>query len=237
MPRQDILIAIDGPAGSGKSTTARLLARALGVPHLNTGALYRAVTWALLKRGIWPGEPERISEVLDALRLELRPAPEGFRIWVDGQDVTDALYQPEVAAHASEVSALPEVRAWLLDRQRALGEAGGLVVEGRDIGTVVFPDADLKVFLVADLRERARRRWQELHSQGVEISPEQVEAELRKRDERDAMRPIAPLRPAADARILDTTALSVEEQVACILQWAREIRRIRYGIAEISEAK
>ncbi|MCS7081494.1 MAG: (d)CMP kinase [Bacteroidetes bacterium] len=228
--RRDILIAIDGPAASGKSTTARLVAERLGLRYVNTGALYRAVTWALLARGIWPAHPERISEFLSLLDLELQESPMGLRVLIDSQDVTEMLQLPEVSAHVSAVSALPEVRSWLLQIERALGAEGGVVFEGRDIGTVVFPEAELKVFLTAELAERARRRWRELRERGSLVSLEEVEAELRNRDAQDATRTLAPLRPAPDAKLLDTTLLSVAEQVERIVQWAEEARRARQAV-------
>ncbi len=213
------VITIDGPAGSGKSTTARAVARRIGLRHLDSGALYRALTYVLL-RGDVP--PERWDEVgegeLDAIPLEIRPEGSGFRVLLDGEPLDEELRTEAVTEHVSRAARLPAVRARLLGLQRDAGREGGLVADGRDMGTVVFPDADLKVYLTADLEERARRR---LAERGAEDpSPDRVETEkdrIRARDVRDAGRRISPLRRAKDAVEIDTTELDFEAQVERIV--------------------
>jgi CMP/dCMP kinase len=213
-----VLVAIDGPAGAGKSTVARALAHELGFTYLNSGAMYRCVALAALERG--RGElPERegaLGEIARALTIKLRGGAElgaSGLVLLDGRDVSDAIRAPEVSGAASVVAADPAVRDALVAKQRELIAHGDLVAEGRDIGTVVAPDAELKVFLTADPRERARRRAAEL---GTDI--ETVLAEQTMRDERDTVRAHSPLQAAPDAVVLDTTGLSVEEVVQAIVE-------------------
>lgn len=225
MEREDgIIVALDGPAGSGKSSTAREAARRLGYRHLDSGAFYRALTLAALRAGIDPEGWEALDEeALEGLGVEAVPAERGYRMRVGGEDAGDAIRSPEVNAHVSRMAAVPAVRAWLLGALREAGRRGGLVADGRDIGTVVFPDADLKVFLVCDPCERARRR---LRERGVEAPTQaEVDAEaerLQGRDALDSGRAVAPLRRADDAVDLDTTALGFEEQVERVVRLARE---------------
>jgi len=219
-----ITIAIDGPAASGKSSTARAVAAALGYRHLDSGAFYRAVTWALQRSGV-PGDEwaslgaDRIAD----LGVAGRPGDHGFLVTVGGRDPGAAIRSSEVTAAVSHVAALPGVRAWLLGALRQAGQGGGLVADGRDIGTVVFPDAELKVFLVCAPEERALRR---LRERGTEEHDEAaIRAEARKLVERDALdsqRALAPLMRAADAIQLDTTALDFEAQVRVIVRLAEE---------------
>ncbi|HEX8273207.1 MAG TPA: 3-phosphoshikimate 1-carboxyvinyltransferase [Longimicrobiaceae bacterium] len=219
-----IVIAIDGPAGSGKSSTAKAAAAALGYRHLDSGAFYRAITLAALRAGI-PVErwPALSAEELDALGVEGVPADPGFRMTLGGEDVSQAIRAPEVNAHVSHMAAVPAVREWLMGALRDAGARGALVADGRDIGTVVFPDAELKVFLVCAPEERARRR---LREQGAEdLSDDAVRAEAGRLEGRDAIdsgRAVAPLLKAADAVQLDTTALDFGEQVEAIVRLARE---------------
>jgi cytidylate kinase len=197
-----MVIAIDGPAGAGKSTVARALARELGFGYLNSGAMYRCV--ALLALADPGAEPARLAA---AARIEL-----GERVLLDGRDVTAAIRSPEVSEKASHVAADPAVRAALVTKQRELIAGGDWVAEGRDIGTVVAPDAELKVFLTADAQERARRRALELG-----VDPAEIHGELNARDERDSTRTHSPLRPAPDAVVLDTTGMGVGEAVERII--------------------
>jgi cytidylate kinase len=218
-----IVIALDGPAGSGKSSTAREVARRLGYRHLDSGAFYRAITLAALRAGIPPERwPALTHDELDRLDVHGRPSGEGYALSVAGMDVTAGIRSPEVNAHVSPMAAVGAVREWLMDALREAGARGGLVADGRDIGTVVFPDAELKVFLVADPRERARRR---LREQGVaEPEDDEVDAEtarLQGRDETDSTRAVAPLARAGDAILLDTTALTFDAQVDEIVRLAR----------------
>jgi cytidylate kinase len=218
-----MIIAIDGPAGSGKSSTAKAVARRLGFRHLDSGAFYRAITHAALQRAI-PAEQwsELDSATLDSFAITAESFGEGFLFRVAGEDVTNEIRSPEVNAHVSRMAAVPAVRAWLMDLLRAVGEATSVVSDGRDIGTVVFPHADLKIFLVAQSEIRARRRLAEMGSD----SPTTVEVQneidrLGKRDLADSSRETAPLRQAEDAIVVDTSGLSFEEQVDRIVDLAQ----------------
>jgi cytidylate kinase len=204
-----VVIAIDGPAGAGKSTVARAVADRLGFTYLDTGAMYRSVALAVLERG---GDPADLAPFLE---IHL-----GERITLDGEDVTEAIRRPEVSARASEVAAIPAVRAAMVDKQRALMATGDWVAEGRDIGTVVAPDAAVKVFLTAHEDERARRRAVEL---GLDEAA--VLADQRERDERDRTRDASPLVPAPGAVELDTTGLTIDEVVGRIAGMAQAVRR------------
>jgi cytidylate kinase len=221
--RDGIIVAIDGPAGSGKSSTARAVAAELGYRHLDSGALYRAITLAALDAAIplaqWPGIT---AECLDEFQVALRPVEREYRIFVGGADVHDRIRSPEVNAHVSSIAALPPVRDWLLGALRDAGRHGGLVADGRDIGTVVFPDAELKIFLVCAPAERARRRLAERGRS--EPSERELRAEtsrLLERDRRDESRDTAPLLRAPDAVLLDTTGLAFAAQVRAIVALAR----------------
>jgi 3-phosphoshikimate 1-carboxyvinyltransferase len=241
-PPRPPVVTLDGPAGSGKSSTARAVARELGYLHLDSGALYRAVTLALLEEAEKEADTTRgtagadeapplhaegvTEERLRAFRIRLERTPEGFRVRIGDRLPGEALRAPRVTNRVSQVAALPAVRRWLLEAQRETAAAGGVVADGRDMGTVVFPGAEVKVFLVADLEERARRRLLETEGEAAAGDPERVEAEARRlarRDQEDRERAEAPLRPAADARTLDTTRLDFEEQVAAIVEMVREV--------------
>jgi CMP/dCMP kinase len=196
-----MIVAIDGPAGAGKSTVARSLATRLGFRYLDTGAMYRALTWLALEEGIALDDGAALGGLAEAAQISF----EGERVLIREEDVTDAIRLPEIDRVVSTVARHPEVRAVMRDRQRELAQQGDVVIEGRDIGTVVCPDAEVKVYLVADAAERARRRVAER----PEIGAEALATDLRMRDERDA----AQMRPAADAETIDTTDLSVAEVV------------------------
>lgn len=215
------IIAIDGPMGSGKSTVARGVAQRLGYRYINTGSMYRAVAREALRRGISPQDAEGLGEIARGLAMEFRDTPDGQRLIVHGEDVTEALTDPEVSEAASLVSAHPPVREALVARQRRLGAVGGVVMEGRDIGTVVFPDAEVKVFLNASLQERARRRYEELRRKGVEVQFEELRVAEEARDRRDRERAHSPLRVAEDAVVVDTTGKSADEVVEEVLAVCR----------------
>ncbi len=203
------IVAIDGTAASGKSTTAREAAKRLSFTYIDTGAMYRVVTLKAIRDGVDLSDGGALAELADRTDITIR----GERIFLDGEDVTEQIRLPEVDRRVSLVSSYPEVRKRLVETQRRLGMRGRIICEGRDIGTVVFPDAHLKIFLVADLSERARRRKEELGQRGVELSQEQVEAELSRRDSFDSSRETSPLVRAHDAVLIDTTELTIEEEV------------------------
>jgi len=216
--RNKPVVAIDGPAASGKSTTARMVARRLGYLWVDTGAMYRALALKALREGIRPDDRERLKEMVDRTDVYLEERDGGLRVFLDGEDVTEAIRSPEVTRAVSWVCTFPFVRQAMMRLQREMACGGGVVMEGRDIGTVVVPDAEVKVFLDADIKERARRRWKELGERGVNVSLEEVERELAERDRKDAEREHAPLRRAPDAIVVDTTDLSIDEQVDRIVQ-------------------
>ena len=220
----DVVVAIDGPAGSGKSTVARRVAERAGLRYLDTGATYRALTLALLRRGVPVDDPEAVAGAAKAvdLTLELPPGPAGAaRVLLDGTEPGPALRAPEVNASVSTVAAVPEVRELLVGLQRSLVGVGGIVVEGRDIGTVVWPDADVKVFLTASEHERVRRR-----SGDTEGGGETAET-LARRDAIDSGRAASPTRAADDALIIDSTTRSVDQVVAQLLQLIEAARATR----------
>ena len=217
MKRARPIIAIDGPVGAGKSTVADRLARALGFEYVNTGAMYRAVAVAARAAGIDADDPE-VERKLDALLAGTRIDFSDGRISLDGRDISAEIGSPEIGESASRLSTLGVVRARMRDLQRAAGARGGVVMEGRDIGTAVFPDAEFKFFLDASPEVRAERRWRELAARGVKITPEEVLAQLRERDRRDSERELAPLIPAPDAIVIDASRLGVDEVVALMAQ-------------------
>ncbi|MBV9947953.1 MAG: (d)CMP kinase [Myxococcales bacterium] len=215
------IVAIDGPAGAGKSTVARRLAETLDYTLVDTGAIYRAVALAAERAGVSWGDGRAVAELAQALVARRGLVFEsggggdarGVRVWLDGEDVAQSIRTASIASGASQVSAHPAVRDALLELQRQAGRAGGVVLEGRDIGTVVFPDAEVKFFLTARPEVRARRRHEELSAKGTAATFEQTLAEVLRRDARDTERPVAPLRRADDATLLDNSDISVDETV------------------------
>lgn len=217
-----ILIAIDGPAGSGKSTTAKLVAQKLGYIYLDTGAMYRAITLKVLISGVDPSDEEEIVRLTEKSSISFDDNGGKVRVILDGSDVTEKIRAEEITKTVSLISSYPGVRKILVEKQREIGSRKGCVVDGRDIGTVVFPHADLKFFMVADIMERARRRQAELSESGTELPIVQVVNELKVRDMKDSTREASPLKKADDAIEIDTTNLTIEEQVAKILNYADE---------------
>ncbi len=219
-----LTIAIDGPSSAGKGTVARGVARKLGYRYVDTGAMYRAVAWAAERRRIPWTDAEGVGAVARGIAVDFRWDGEVQRVFCDGVDVTAAIRTAEMGAGASAVSMHPPVRSALLGAQQALAAGGGVVMDGRDIGTVVLPDADLKVFLDATLEERARRRHAELTANGESVTLEFVADALASRDEQDRSRPTAPLKVAEDAIRLDTTRLSIAQAIAEVIRLAESRR-------------
>jgi CMP/dCMP kinase len=218
-----LIVAIDGPAGAGKSTTARLLAERLGYALLDTGAIYRTMALRARERGIAWDDGPGVAALADGLEISFQLEGTINRVFANGADLTSAIRTPEISDGASRVSSLPEVRAALLGLQRRIGGQGGVVVEGRDIGTVVFPSAEAKFFLTASTDERARRRVAELRAAGKPADEQKTRAELVERDERDSTRAAAPLRRADDAIEIDSSALGADEVVS---QMAERVAKI-----------
>jgi cytidylate kinase len=217
-----LIIAIDGPAASGKSTTAKLVASRLGYLHVDTGAMYRAMTLKVLEKGIDPQDAKAVALVARTTRIRLVPKDGGSRVELDGVDVSEKIRTPAVTKTASAVSMVPEVRQLMVEEQREMGKRGAIVLEGRDIGSVVFPNADVKIFMLAHPRERAVRRSKELAAKGITTKIDELEREIAERDNKDMNRSLSPLMRADDAILLDTTALTIEEQVEFIVKKAKE---------------
>ncbi len=218
-------IAIDGPAASGKSTLAQRLAEALGYLYFDTGVMYRAVTWAALQRGLPLEDEQALTQLAEEVRIDVRPPTQddgrAYDVLLDGEDVTWAIRRPEVDRWVSVVAAHPGVRRALTAQQRRIGQRGRVVMVGRDIGTVVLPEADLKIFLDASVEERARRRYEERRRRGEEVAFDEVLADMRRRDTLDASRDVAPLRPAEDAIIVQSDGMDAEGVFAYVMQLVR----------------
>ena len=218
-----IRVAVDGPSGAGKSTLARAAAAALGFLYVDTGAIYRTVGLSVRDRGVDPGDEAAVAEMLPPLRIELRYDGEGGqRMFLNGRDVSGEIRLPEISWYASAVSALPVVRAYLMETQRDLARKHDVIMDGRDIGTVVLPDAEVKVFLTASAQARAERRCRELEERGTPQPFEEVLRDIEDRDFRDTHREAAPLRRAEDAALLDTSALDFRQSLEALLEIIRE---------------
>ena len=218
-----ISIAIDGPSGAGKSTISRKAAEKFGFIYVDTGAIYRTIGLAAKTHGVSLEDKKAITAMLPELDIELRYNENGEqRMYLDGTDVSQDIRLPEVSMLASAVSAIPEVRAFLVDMQRGMAQKHDVIMDGRDIGTVILPDADLKIFLTADVTDRARRRWDELRDKGMDKPFDEVLDEMKRRDEQDTARAAAPLKAAGDAVVLDTSGNTLEQSVAEVCRLIEE---------------
>lgn len=218
-----ITIAIDGPAASGKSTTARLLAKKLGYIYIDTGAMYRAATLAVLEQNVDIDDESAVEQVVRMSRVTIALADDGQRTFLDDKDVTHLLRSPKIDKAISAVSSYAGVRRVMVEQQRELAGEGGVIMDGRDIGTVVLPEADLKVFMMASIEARANRRVKELMKKGVPVDADEVRNDISRRDRLDSTRDQSPLKRADDARDLDNSGLSIDQQVNIILEWAMEL--------------
>ena len=217
-----IRIAIDGPGGAGKSTISKAVAQKLGIVYVDTGALYRTIGLYVKSVGVDPTDREGVSRCLDDIKIELKYENGKQCVYLNGTDHGDAIRTPEMSMYASAVSAIPEVRAFLLDTQRDIAKRNSVIMDGRDIGTVILPDADVKIFLTASNECRAKRRYDELIAKGRDVRYEDVLAEMNQRDEQDSSREVAPATAAADAVLLDNTGLSFDESVEAVISLARK---------------
>ena len=218
-----ISVAIDGPSGAGKSTLARAAAARFGFIYVDTGAIYRTVGLAAARAGLPLGAEEGVLALLPELDIRFGYAEDGAQhMYLNGEDVSGLIRTPEISMRASEVSAMPEVRAFLLEMQRNLARTHDVIMDGRDIGTVVLPQADLKIFLTASVEERARRRCRELQARGAQVDLATIQAEIAQRDYADSHRSAAPLRKAADAVVVDTSQMDREESLAALITLAKE---------------
>lgn len=219
-----MIVAIDGPAGAGKSTVARAVALRLGVAYLDTGAMYRAIAWLALERGVGASDGEALAALARDNPIGIEPTDDGDRVRVAGRDVTEAIRLPAVAAEVSEVSAHPGVRREVVAAQRALLAEGDWVSDGRDVGSVVCPHADLKIFLTASLDERARRRRADLRARGIVLDEDRVREDLRRRDHLDSTRESSPLRVAEGAVVVDSSALGADEVADLVVSLVDDLR-------------
>jgi cytidylate kinase len=218
-----IVVAIDGPAGSGKSTIARLAAKRLGFKYLDTGAMYRAVTLLALRRNVNLEDGRSLAEAARSMEFELNDPDEGLRLLIDGEDISLEIRGPDVDKWVSLVSSHREVREYLVGLQREMGRSGGVVCEGRDIGTVVFPEAPVKFFVTAAPDVRAGRRKRQLGRAAEDMSEDDIEREMDRRDKQDSSRDLSPLSRASDAMLLDTTQLTIEEEVKQVVETVRRL--------------
>jgi cytidylate kinase len=211
-----MIIAIDGPAGSGKSSTAKAVAARLGITYLDTGAMYRAITLKCLRQGIRYDDDEALKNLVSSTSIAFTGVPPDLKVWLDGENVTDAIRSDEVTKNVSDYCAPAVVREALVEQQRHIGRENSVVCEGRDIGTVVFPEADLKFYMVASVEERAKRRQKDFEKLGVQKSINELIKDITVRDHKDSTRENSPLRKASDAEEIDTTGMTLEQQVELI---------------------
>ena len=223
-----MIVTIDGPAASGKSTTARLVAKELGWLYLDTGAMYRALTVKVLREKVSLEDTQRIAHLAETTVIDLVPSEDGVKAILDGEEVTSDIRHPDVDRAVGPVCEIPMVRNIMVSLQRRMSENREVIAEGRDMGTVVFPDAELKFYVVATLDERTRRRQRDLAAQGIHLSQEQIKDEIEKRDRRDSSREMSPLRKAEDAILLNTTEMEIDAQVQFVVDKIRQ--SVKYGL-------
>ncbi|REB09885.1 (d)CMP kinase [Sporosarcina sp. BI001-red] len=221
-----IQIAIDGPAAAGKSTIAKITANKLGYTYIDTGAMYRALTYKALKEHIDVYDDDSLSRLLERIVIELSPTEEGQIVWVDGEDVTEAIRSQEVTSNVSATAAQPQVRELMVEKQRSLATTKGVVMDGRDIGTAVLPNAELKIFMTASVEERATRRFAENSKRGIDRPMEELCQDIASRDKADTERIASPLKQASDAIFIDTTSMSIEQVADTIIQYAEKRRHL-----------
>lgn len=227
MKKNGLVIAIDGPSGAGKSTAARHLAERLGYIYIDTGAMYRAIGWKAKREGIDPADETRLADLCSRTEITIKKDNSDPRFSVNGIDVTGEIRTPEMGMMASAVSKSPAVRARLLTLQRELGRGGGVVMDGRDIGTVVFPDADVKFYLEASAGERGKRRYLELKAKGMDVDRAQITKEIEERDRQDSGRALAPLKKADDALLIDSSAMSIDDVLDRMLSEIKKVKQTR----------
>ena len=214
----DMQIAIDGPSGAGKSSVAKTVAKKMGIIYVDTGALYRTVGYYIKEQGIAPTDAENVVEQLPNINIEMKYVDNEQVVYLNGVNLGDAIRQPEISMYASAVSAIPEVRAFLLNTQRDIAKSNSVIMDGRDIGTVILPDADVKIFLTASLENRAQRRYDELSAKGICVNFDDVLREMEERDANDSGRSVAPAVAAKDAIILDNTGFTVEQSSDAVME-------------------
>lgn len=217
-----ITVAIDGPAGAGKSSVAKMVANRLHYLYIDTGAMYRAFTWAMLERHVDIEDEQTVRQLTDSIQIRLEPGADICRVYADGQEITEEIRTPFISSHVSQVAALAVVRTKLVQLQRDMAKGGGVILDGRDIGTVVLPRADLKIYLTASVAARARRRFLELKEKGSTETLEDIEASIAARDDMDSHRAVSPLKRADDAVLVDNSNLTLEETVDCICRMIEE---------------
>lgn len=215
-PKEKLVIAIDGPAGAGKSTVAKLVAKRFDILYIDSGAMYRAVAWKALSENVDISDENAVANIAANMHIELLPTEKGTQVLADGKDISGFIRRPEVTDASSRIATFKRVRDALVARQRAIGRERGVVMEGRDIGSVVFPDTRLKFYLDASISERARRRQQDLERAGHHVDMEELERQVLERDRRDMTRTVGPLKKLKDAAVIDTSDLSIEEVVLAV---------------------
>lgn len=223
MGDKKINIAIDGYSGVGKSTTAQLIAEKLGYTFIDSGAMYRAVTWELLNREVDLSDEQAVADSLKTMTLDIEtdPKTQDYKLYLNGKPMVEELRELETRDYVSKVAAISAVRKFLVRQQQEIGEQKGIVMDGRDIGTVVFPDAELKIFMTADIEQRVKRRQEQRAEHGINELASAIRANLKMRDSMDTTRKDSPLRKARDARLLDTTHMSIDEQVKIVMKWVK----------------